>query len=142
MSIASEKVIGTILRHDSKVTSYKIALLRSINDVVLTYPGLKTFKQPVAIPLKLLSRFWVAYYWPFVDLTSPINQGQQSKRDGKTRSDIAFRPALSTLRQQWEETIGGLKSPADGFFVINELKSVLKAAELPRDVTQCSCGDH
>jgi hypothetical protein len=36
VTIASAEVISTILKHDSKVTSYKIALLRAINDVVLT----------------------------------------------------------------------------------------------------------
>jgi len=54
--IAPEKVISTILKHDSKVTSYKIALLRAINDVVLTYPDLRTHKSPVAVPLKLLAK--------------------------------------------------------------------------------------
>jgi hypothetical protein len=29
---------ATILRHDRKVASYKIALIRSINDVVLGFP--------------------------------------------------------------------------------------------------------
>jgi hypothetical protein len=35
--ITPDKVISTILKHDTKVTSYKIALLRAINDVVLTW---------------------------------------------------------------------------------------------------------
>lgn len=34
----SHRIISTILRHDSKQTSYKIALLRALNDVVLAYP--------------------------------------------------------------------------------------------------------
>ncbi len=36
-STLSGSIISAILRHDSKVTSYKIALLRAINDVVLAY---------------------------------------------------------------------------------------------------------
>ncbi|MBW4462157.1 MAG: hypothetical protein KME47_18235 [Nodosilinea sp. WJT8-NPBG4] len=55
--IALDKVISTILKHDKKVTSYKIALLRAINDVVLTYPDLRTYEKDVAIPLKLLAEF-------------------------------------------------------------------------------------
>lgn len=100
--IAPSKVISTILKHDSKVTSYKIALLRAINDVVLTYPDLRTYESPVAVPLKLLAKFLIAYYWPFVDSVMPIQQGPQAKRDGQTRNDMAFRPALEELRQQWE----------------------------------------
>jgi hypothetical protein len=69
---APGKVISTILRHDAKVTSYKIALLRAINDVVLSFPDLRTYEQDVAAPLRLLAEFWVAYYWGFVQPVSPI----------------------------------------------------------------------
>jgi hypothetical protein len=30
------KVIGTVLKHDRRQTSYKLALIRAINDVVLS----------------------------------------------------------------------------------------------------------
>lgn len=129
--IAPEKVISTILKHDAKTTSYKIALLRAINDVVLTHPDLRTYQSPVAVPLKLLAKFWVAYYWPFVDPVMTIQQGQQAKRNGKVRNDMAFRPALTALRIQWEQAVGGLKNPADGFFLINELKSARKWQNYP-----------
>jgi hypothetical protein len=92
LTIASDKVISTILKHDTKVTSYKIALLRAINDVVLTYPDIRTHQSNVAVPLKVLAEFWIAYYWPFVDPDMPIQQGQQAKRS----NDMAFRPALSS----------------------------------------------
>lgn len=129
--IASDKVISTILKHDTKVTSYKIALLRAINDVVLTYPDLRTYQSDVAVPLKLLAEFWIAYYWPFVDPDDPIRQGQ--RRQDLNRCDVlAFRPALTELRQQWEMGIGGLKNPADGFFLINELRSPRKHHRYPQ----------
>ena len=136
--IAPSKVISTILKHDSKVTSYKIVLLRAINDVVLTYPDLRTCELPVAVPLKLLAKFWIAYYWPFVDSAMPIQQGQQAIRDGQTRNDMAFRPALEELRQQWEQVVGGLKNPADGFFLINELRSPRKWQNYPEHLVKAS----
>jgi len=37
----SHRIISTVLRHDSKQTSYRIALLRSLNDVVLARPDLR-----------------------------------------------------------------------------------------------------
>jgi hypothetical protein len=131
-SIASDKVISTILKHDSKVTSYKIALLRAINDVVLTYPDLRTYQSDVAVPLRLLAEFWVAYYWPFVGPDNPIQQGQKVKRQGQTINDMAFRPTLTELRKQWEQGIGGLKNAADGFFLINELRSPRKQQRYPQ----------
>ena len=104
--------------------------------MVLTYPDLRTYQLPVAIPLKQLAKFWVAYYWPFVDPALPIRQGQQAKRDGKTRNDMAFRPALSQLRDEWGQAVGGLKSPADGFFLINELTSSRKWQNYPDSLVE------
>lgn len=60
---SGSKIISTILKHDTKVTSYKIALLRAINDVVLSFPDLRNLRADVAVPLRLLAQFWVAYYW-------------------------------------------------------------------------------
>ena len=51
-------VIGTILRYDARTTSYKIALLRAINDVVLAFPDVEQGSQRIAVPLRLLAEFW------------------------------------------------------------------------------------
>ena len=89
-------ILSTILKHDTKVTSYKIALLRAINDIVLSFPDLRNFQTDVAIPLKLLAQFWVAYYWPFVKPDYPIYQGQRSSgKNGQLRNDMSFRPELT-----------------------------------------------
>jgi hypothetical protein len=53
----SNQVISTILKHDSKVTNYKIAPLRAINDVVLSFPGMNTFNKDVAVPLIIDNRY-------------------------------------------------------------------------------------
>ncbi|MEP0949533.1 MULTISPECIES: HNH endonuclease domain-containing protein [Cyanophyceae] len=132
-------MISTILKHDTKVTSYKIALLRAINDVVLTYPDLRSYQSDVAVPLKLLAEFWIAYYWPFVDIDQPIQQGQRAQRQGQIINNVAFRPALTKLRRQWEQVIGGLKNPADGFFLINELRSPRKHQCYPQLGTAFTC---
>jgi hypothetical protein len=39
------KVMGTILKHDSRVISHKITVLRTISDVVLAFLGLHTGKM-------------------------------------------------------------------------------------------------
>lgn len=96
------RLIATILRHDKKVTSYKIALIRSINDLVLGYPHMAQNGTAIAVPLKQLAQFWVAYYWPFVAQEQPIRQGQQIR--GK--QDLSFRLALTQLRQEWEKIVG------------------------------------
>ncbi len=47
----SHRVISTILRHDAKQTSYKIALLRALNDAVLAYPDRRFDGRDVAVRL-------------------------------------------------------------------------------------------
>ena len=118
----TNRTISTILKHDSKQTSYKIALLRAINDVVLSFPDVRNFDLDVAVPLHLLAQFWLAYYWPFVDPVQPIMQGPRTERDGKRRSDMAFRDELTAFRKLWEEQWGGISSPSAGFFVMNDLR--------------------
>ncbi len=65
-------LISAILKHDAKVTSYKIALLRAINDVVLSYPDIRQYERDVALPIQTLAELWVAYYWPLADAETPI----------------------------------------------------------------------
>src|SRR5919204_5502377 len=105
--VAPGSTISTVLRHDAKVTSYKIALLRAINDVVLLFPDVRIHERDIAIPLRMLSEYWIAYYWPFVAREAPILQGPRSSRHGVMRNDMAFRPALTALRAAWESVIGG-----------------------------------
>ncbi|WP_210116297.1 hypothetical protein [Hymenobacter fodinae] len=71
-SNSGEQVIATILKHDTKTTSYKVALLRALNDLVLSYPGLAQSNQDVAVPLVRIAELWAAYYWAFMDLHQPV----------------------------------------------------------------------
>ena len=109
--IDPSSLISTILKHDAKQTSYKIALLRAINDAVFAFPDLRYQTRDIAIPLVTLADFWIAYYWPFVDPDRPILQGNRAKRDGTLRQDMAFRKSLTAFRQAWERLPGGGSSP-------------------------------
>jgi len=105
------QTISKILKHESKRNTYKIALVRAINDIALEYPLLSQNADGVAIPLRMIAEFWLAYYWSFVDSHSPIRQGHD-------KTDMAFRDAITIFRQSWE-THGGEYSPAEGYMVKN-----------------------
>src|SRR6056297_4255771 len=113
--------ISTILRHDRKQTSYKVARLRSINDIVLNFPNLGDDDSDIAVPLLQLAEYWMAYYWAFVDSRHPINQGRGKHPVGAGPNDMAFRPALTTLRRLFEEQHGEA-GPHDGFFLMNQMR--------------------
>lgn len=125
-----DNTISTILKHDKKNSSYKIALIRAINDVVLSFPTLNQNGKAVAIPLRLLADFWIAYYWPFVDPTAPIDQGVK----GATKQDITFRGELTVLRQAWETMIKSNSPSSDGYVLIQENRILRKRKQLTREV--------
>jgi hypothetical protein len=89
--------------------------------VVLSYPDLLQTGKDVAVPLRKLAEYWLAYYWPFADPYSPVMQGPRAKRDGVLRNDVSFRPALTDLRSAWEQNFGTSR-PSDGFLLIAELR--------------------
>jgi hypothetical protein len=132
-SSPSKDIISTIIKHDRKVTSYKIALLRSINDVVLNYPDLHKYGSDIAIPIKRLAEYWVAYYWPFV-LDNPIYQGPRAMRGGILRNDMAFREDLTSFRESWEEVIGTKSRASDGFYIITEFRSPRRRSQYPQEL--------
>jgi hypothetical protein len=117
----SHRVISTILRHDAKQTSYKIALLRALNDAVLASPDLRFDGRDVAVPLRVLAESWVAYYWPFVAAGAPIDQGVRSRLGERERHDLSFRPHLTELRRQWE-AIYGPSDAAGGWHLVEHLR--------------------
>jgi hypothetical protein len=127
-------IISTILKHDTKVTSYKIALLRAINDVALSFPDLYTHDKDIAVPVKVLAEYWLVYYWPFVKIDQPILQGPRSLRNGKLANDMAFRDELAEFRLRWEKNWGGSSKPSDGYFVINELRVPRKRKTYPSEL--------
>ena len=88
-------------------------------------------KQPIAVPLRMLGEFWLAYYWPFTDKDSPVIQGQTANRNGVTRNDISFRPALEQLRKHWETVIQTGAIASDGFFLLSEFRTPRRRASYP-----------
>jgi hypothetical protein len=127
-----DRVISSILRHDRKQNSYKIALLRALNDAVLSFPDMLAYDRNIAIPLRVLARYWLAYFWPFADPSAPIYQGQRrSLAAGGLAQDMEFRPALEALRTEWEAVIGQPAKPSDGFVVIADLMVERKRSGYP-----------
>ena len=129
MNLAAQAV-GSILRFDKKVNSYKLALIRALNDVVLSYPDLSGTGLDVCVPLRKLAEYWLAYYWPFVDPQDPVMQGPRAMRRGVLGNDVSFRPALTSLRSAWKEHFGTAR-PSDGFLLVAELRVPRIAASYP-----------
>lgn len=124
-----DRLISSILKHDRKTNTYKFALLRAINDVVLSFLDLSPQGEEVAVPLRLIAELWFAYYFPFMDDERPILQGRRPNRDGQVSNDMGFRPALTNFRRQWRVLYGD--DPGDGYFIINQMRRSRGKAEYP-----------
>lgn len=127
-----EQLLATILKYDTKTTSYKFALLRALNDVVLGHPDLAlTGELPVAVPLTRLAEWWLAYYWSFADPERPVLQGRPARRGEATGHDMALRPTLAQLRAAWQALVVGPGRPGDGYFLLTEMRTARRRAQYP-----------
>ena len=81
----------------------------------------------------MLAEWWIAYYWPFVG-KDPIRQGPQAQSRSNRTNDMAFRPALTSLRQAWESATSTISPSAEGFVVRSELRIPRHHAAYPPPV--------
>jgi SAM-dependent methyltransferase len=90
-------IIDSVLREDSKVTTYKFALLRALAETAsYSYNSAKWLSDgKVAININTLAGKWLEYYWPLVTAKTFIIQGQDIQKERK--SDINFRDSLLDL---------------------------------------------
>ncbi|MFT2722215.1 hypothetical protein ACMT4L_19690 [Deinococcus sp. A31D244] len=109
------ELLGTLLRHESKTNTYKFALVRALNDLAVEHPFLPD--RDVIVPLRRVAQRWLVSYWPFVG-EREVMQGSRPVRDGVRRQDLSFRPALTQLRQAWEELPYTRSHPADGALLL------------------------
>lgn len=109
------ELLGTLLRHESKTNTYKFALVRALNDLAIEHPFLPD--RDVIVPLRRVAERWLVSYWPFVG-EREVMQGSRPVRDGVRRQDLSFRPALTQLRQAWEDLPYTRSHPADGALLL------------------------
>jgi hypothetical protein len=135
-AVTADRLLSSILRHDRKQNSYKLALVRALNDAALTYPDLVVHGRDVAVPLRVLATSWLAYYWAFLDPGAPVFQGQRRTISGDRRAnDVEFRPALTLVREAWLRLVGSVQS-ADGFVLAGDMAVTRRRATYPAELTQ------
>lgn len=110
------KDIQQILKYDKRTSNYKIALVRAINDLAISYAGINGKGAGIAIPLRSIAELWLGYYWPFIDEKNPVIQGYA--RAGA--SDIAFGRELTHLKMLWLHNSLGSDKPSDGIILVSE----------------------
>ena len=71
-------LLRNIIMNDSKSSTYKVALLRTLLRIAEGHPGavLKREQQKVALPLGLVALYWIRLYKPLVDHYKIPQHGQ------------------------------------------------------------------
>ena len=83
--------ISKIIERDSKVTTYKFALLRGVIDIIQDNSPYITFSEDrVHFPLGLLIEKWMIYYYPILDSSIAIPQINAKK-------NLAFETQLKKI---------------------------------------------
>lgn len=116
------KLTQGILRHDRKLNTFKMALIRALNDTALNFAALQGKGQGIAVPIRILAEWWIGYYWPFMDFERPVMQGPRVLRDGILRQDVAFRKLLTELKELWRTSLFGSDRPSDGVVLVSEIR--------------------
>ncbi|WP_457634847.1 HNH endonuclease domain-containing protein [Persephonella sp.] len=95
MNIEIIKSLNFIIERDSKDTTYKFALLRSVIETVQYFDHLKKEEDNMVIfPLGLLIEKWILYYYPLIENKIPQKHGENKSGSSKT---LAFKPYLEKL---------------------------------------------
>lgn len=123
------KLIQSVLRHDKKTNTFKMALIRALNDTALNYAALRGKSEGIAVPIRVLAEWWIGYYWPFMDTERPVMQGARMLREGVLRQDVAFRKVLTELKELWRASLFGSDCPSDGLVLVSEMRVNAHAAE-------------
>lgn len=117
------KSINYILERDSKDTTYKFALLRSVIDIVQYYDHLKKEDEnAVTFPLGVLIEKWILYYYPLIEADIPQKHGENNGKGGT----LAFKRYLEKICNHYRDN-GGFNA----FY--NEYKKGISHKDIKKD---------
>jgi len=104
MNLETVKSINYIIERDSKDTTYKFALLRSVIEIVQYFDHLKIEEdKKVIFPLGLLIEKWILYYYPLIENNIPQKHGENRSYSSKS---LAFKPYLKKLVDYYKDKGG------------------------------------
>ena len=103
LDLENLKSINYILERDSKDTTYKFALLRSVIEATQYYDHLKKVSgETVSFPLGVLIEKWIMYYYPLVENGIPQKYGE----DGTKGKTLAFGKYLKKICNYYKDKGG------------------------------------
>lgn len=104
-----DQLATVISTKERKVATYKLALLRALNDIAMTQPHVVrwTASGDVEVPIVHISARWIHYYWRLFD--APRFLPQQQGEEARQRHVLGFAKELDALRNHFKRS-GGLRT--------------------------------
>ena len=95
-SISPLYKIDSVLREDSKNTTYKFALLRALSDIAsYSYNAAEWYSDgTVGVDVERIAMKWIEYFWAVISSPSKMLQGTN-------KTDMAFRPQFEELTESF-----------------------------------------
>lgn len=102
-----DQLATVISTRERKVATYKLALLRALNDIAMTQPHVVRWRDDarVEVPVDSIASRWVQYYWRLFD--APTFLPQQQGEQAKGRHLLGFSSELGALLRHYSKS-GGL----------------------------------
>lgn len=102
-----DQLATVISTRERKVATYKLALLRALNDIAMTQPHVVRWRDDgrVEVPIDAIAARWVQYYWRLFD--APTFLPQQQGEQAKGRHVLGFTTELDALLRHYAKS-GGL----------------------------------
>lgn len=120
--------IESVLKHDRKVATYKLALLRAFCDMADRDAGAVSWLGGgfIGMPLQALAECWLHYYWPLI--AAPFHIPQSNNDHPSSTRPPAFRKALSELIALAADNYGMEPVATYSLFMLGWKKNNLPAA--------------
>ena len=120
--------IESVLKHDKKVATYKLALLRAFCDMADRDAGAVIWLGSgyIGMPLHALAECWLNYYWPL--MAAPLHIPQNTTDHLSSTRPPAFRKALTELITMAEANYGTERTAAYSLFMLGWKKNNLPVA--------------
>lgn len=104
--------IETIISHDRKDTTYKIALLRALCDIAQSEQLAAKWRTDgfVAVPLGLVVEKWLIYYWPIIEADEHGEKVAIPQKRGREENVmLGFRRSVRELIARYHN-LGGISA--------------------------------
>ncbi|MEW5741487.1 MAG: HNH endonuclease domain-containing protein [Myxococcota bacterium] len=123
-----DQLATVISTRERKVATYKLALLRALNDIAMTQPHMARWRDDgsVEVPIDAIAARWVTYYWRLFE--APVFLPQQQGEQSRGTHVLGFARELTSLVKHYKHAGGFLAFTRDERQGLKDREAALQSA--------------